>query len=133
MVILWKTLIKSNLGLIVYKREFFSSLFCMLAKYNKISYNYSYRIGRRFNMKDLETLKITNPEGKEMEIKVITILKKPDNSKSFLLYTFDDKAESVDIYASLIKEENGVNVLDAVTDKEDWDMIQKAIQELSEE
>ena len=84
-------------------------------------------------MKDLETLKITNPEGKEMEIKVITILKKPDNSKSFLLYTFDDKAESVDIYASLIKEENGVNVLDAVTDKEDWDMIQKAIQELSEE
>lgn len=84
-------------------------------------------------MKDLETLKITNPEGKEMEIKIITILKKPDNSKSFLLYTFDDKAESVDIYASLIKEENGVNVLDAVTDKEDWDMIQKAIQELSEE
>lgn len=133
MVILWKTPIKSNLGLIVYKREFFSSLFCILAKYNKISYNYSYRIGRRFNMKDLETLKITNPEGKEMEIKVITILKKPDNSKSFLLYTFDDKAESVDIYASLIKEENGVNVLDAVTDKEDWDMIQKAIQELSEE
>lgn len=133
MVILWKIVIKLNLGLIVYKREFFSSLFCILAKYNKISYNYSYRIGRRFNMKDLETLKITNPEGKEMEIKVITILKKPDNSKSFLLYTFDDKAESVDIYASLIKEENGVNVLDAVTDKEDWDMIQKAIQELSEE
>lgn len=133
MVIQWKTVIKLNLGLIVYKREFFSSLFCILAKYNKISYNYSYRIGRRFNMKDLETLKITNPEGKEMEIKVITILKKPDNSKSFLLYTFDDKAESVDIYASLIKEENGVNVLDAVTDKEDWDMIQKAIQELSEE
>ena len=111
----------------------YQTFFCMLAKYNKISYNYSYRIGRRFNMKDLETLKITNPEGKEMEIKVITILKKPDNSKSFLLYTFDDKSESVDIYASLIKEENGVNVLDAVTDKEDWDMIQKAIQELSEE
>ena len=114
-------------------RSVYQTFFCMLAKYNKISYNYSYRIGRRFNMKDLETLKITNPEGKEMEIKVITILKKPDNSKSFLLYTFDDKAESVDIYASLIKEENGVNVLDAVTDKEDWDMIQKAIQELSEE
>lgn len=133
MVILWKTVIKLNLGLKDFKREFSSSLFCMLAKYNKISYNYSYIIGRRFNMKDLETLKITNPEGKEMEIKVITILKKPDNSKSFLLYTFDDKAESVDIYASLIKEENGVNVLDAVTDKEDWDMIQKAIQELSEE
>lgn len=84
-------------------------------------------------MKDLETLKITNPEGKEIEIKVITILKKPDNSKSFLIYTFDDKAENVDIYASIIKEENGVYILDSITEKEDWDLVQKAIKELSEE
>lgn len=84
-------------------------------------------------MKELETLKITNTEGKELEIKVITILKKPDNSKAFLIYTFDDKAENVDIYASLIKEENGTYVLDSVTDKEDWEMIQKAIKDLSEE
>lgn len=84
-------------------------------------------------MKELETLKITNPEGKEIEIKVITILKKPDNSKSFLIYTFDDKAENVDIYASLIKEEDGVYILDSITEKEDWELVQKAIKELSEE
>ena len=57
-------------------------------------------------MKELETLKITNQEGKEIDIKVVTILKKPDNSKSFLLYTFDDTKDKVDIYASIIKEEN---------------------------
>ena len=34
-------------------------------------------------MKELETLKITNQKGKEIDIKVVTILKKPDNSKSF--------------------------------------------------
>lgn len=84
-------------------------------------------------MKELETLKITNPEGKEIEIKVITILKKPDNTKSFLIYTFDDKAEKVDIYASLIKEENGVYILDSITEKDDWELVQKAIKELSEE
>ncbi len=84
-------------------------------------------------MKDLETLKITNSEGKEIEIKVITILKNPDNTKAFLIYTFDDKAENVDIYASLIKEENDTYVLDSITEKEDWDMVQKAIKELSEE
>lgn len=84
------------------------------------------------NMKDLETIKITNPEGKEVEIKVITILKKPDGEKAFLIYTFDDKAENVDIYASVIKEENGGYVLDSITEKDDWEMIQKAIQELSE-
>lgn len=84
------------------------------------------------NMKDLETIKITNPEGKEVEIKVITILKKPESNKSFLIYTFDDKAENVDIYASIIKEQDGGYILDSITDKDDWEMIQKAIQELSE-
>ncbi len=84
------------------------------------------------NMKDLETIKITNPEGKEVEIKVITILKKPESDKSFLIYTFDDKAENVDIYASIIKEQDGGYILDSITDKDDWEMIQKAIQELSE-
>ena len=84
-------------------------------------------------MKELDTLKITDPEGKEMEIKVITILKTPDNSKSFLIYTFDDKAENVDIYASIIKEEADSFVLDSITSEEDWNMVQEAIQELSEE
>ncbi len=84
-------------------------------------------------MKELETLKITNQEGKEIDIKVVTILKKPDNSKSFLLYTFDDTKDKVDIYASIIKEENNAYVLDAITDKEDWDLVQKAIKELAED
>ena len=57
-------------------------------------------------MKDLETIKITNQEGKEIEIKAITILKKPDDGKSFLLYTFDSESENVDVYASILKEEN---------------------------
>ena len=82
-------------------------------------------------MKDLETIKIKNLEGKEIEIKVITILKKPDDEQSFLLYTFDSESENIDIYASIIKEENNEYVLDAITNKEDWDLIQKAIEELS--
>lgn len=84
-------------------------------------------------MKELETLKIANQDGKEMEIKVITILKTPDDTKSFLIYTFDDKADNVDIYASIIKEEENSYVLDSITSEEDWKMIQKAIQELSED
>lgn len=83
-------------------------------------------------MQDFETIKITTPEGKEMDLKVITILKKPNDDKSFLLYTFDEKADNVDIYASIIKEEEGSYILDSITEKEDWDLVQKAIQELSE-
>lgn len=83
-------------------------------------------------MKDFETIKITTSEGKEMELKVITILKKPNDDKSFLLYTFDENAENVDIYASVIKNEEGSYVLDSITEKEDWDLVQKAIEELAE-
>lgn len=83
-------------------------------------------------MQDFETIKIATPEGKEMELKVITILKKPNDDIQFLLYTFDDKAENIDIYASIIKEEEGKYILDSISKKEDWNLIQKAIQELSE-
>lgn len=83
-------------------------------------------------MKEFETIKISSTDGKEMELKVITMLKKPNEDKNFLLYTFDENAENVDIYASIIKEENGNYVLDSITEKEDWDLVQKAIEELSE-
>ena len=83
-------------------------------------------------MKEFETIKISSSDGKEMELKVITMLKKPNGDKNFLLYTFDENAENVDIYASVIKEENGNYVLDSITEKEDWDLVQKAIEELSE-
>lgn len=83
-------------------------------------------------MKEFETIKISSSDGKEMELKVITMLKKPNEDKNFLLYTFDENAENVDIYASIIKEENGNYVLDSITEKEDWDLVQKAIEELSE-
>lgn len=83
-------------------------------------------------MQEFETIKITSADGKEMELKVITILKKPDGSKRFILYTFDEKAENVDIYASEIIDKNDSYVLDSIKEKEDWDLVQKAIQELSE-
>lgn len=83
-------------------------------------------------MGELQTIKIKDENGKEVELKVITILKKPDTLEKFLLYTFDDQAENVDIYASMIKEENDSLVLDSITKKEDWDLIQKAIEELSD-
>ena len=83
-------------------------------------------------MGNLETIEITGKDGKKMNLKVITILKKPEEDKSFLIYTFDETGENIDIYASLIKEENEGYVLDAISEKDDWELVQKAIQELSE-
>lgn len=83
-------------------------------------------------MENLEVIKVTDKDGKEMELKVITTLRKPNDTKSFLIYTFDETKENVDIYASIIREENGSYILDSIAEKEDWDLVQKAIQELSE-
>ncbi|MEE0699441.1 MAG: DUF1292 domain-containing protein [Bacilli bacterium] len=83
-------------------------------------------------MKDLQTIKVAGPDGKDVEIKVITVLQKPNEDKKFLLYTFDAEKENVDIYASVINDDNGAYVLDSITDKDDWELIQKAIAELSE-
>lgn len=83
-------------------------------------------------MQELETMKVTSADGKEVNIKVITILQNPNNDKKFLLYTLDDSSENIDIYASLIKEKDNSYVLESITEEEDWTLIQKTIQELSD-
>ena len=83
-------------------------------------------------MGDFETIKVTSNDGREMDLKVITILKKPNGTKRFLLYTFDETAENIDIYASEIREENGEYILDSIKEKEDWELVQRAIKELAE-
>ena len=83
-------------------------------------------------MSELQVMSITTPEGKEEEIKVITILRKPEDGKEIILYTYDDDADDIDIYASILKKDSSGNLLDAITEKEDWLLVQKAIKELSE-
>lgn len=83
-------------------------------------------------MDKFEKIKVTNSDGKEVEINIITVLQKSDDDKKFALYTFDTESDDIDIYASEIKENDGAYTLDIITEKEDWDLVQKAIAELSE-
>ena len=83
-------------------------------------------------MSELQIMRVTTPEGKEEEIKIVTILRKPEDGKEIILYTYDDEADDIDIYASILKKDSNCNLLDAITEKEDWLLVQKAIKELSE-
>ena len=83
-------------------------------------------------MKELKVMDVIGPDGKSIQLKVITIINKSDSNKKFLLYTFDDTSESIDIYASLIKDDANSYVLESITEEEDWNFVQKTIQELSE-
>lgn len=83
-------------------------------------------------LEPLEKLNISTTDGRNLEIEVITILKTPDDTKSFLIYTFDSEADNVDIYASEIKEDNEEFLLDNIDNPKDLEMVQRAIYELSE-
>lgn len=79
---------------------------------------------------ELESLKIINTEGQELEIKVVSIIETSDKLKKFIIYTFDDKVENVELYASKIIESNDSYELDAIDNNEDWNFVQDKIKEL---
>lgn len=79
---------------------------------------------------ELESLKIINTEGQELEIKVVSIVETSDKLKKFIIYTFDDKVENVELYASKIIESNDSYELDAIDNSEDWNFVQDKIKEL---
>lgn len=80
---------------------------------------------------ELEKMTVYKSNGESMTIEVIAVLKSPDESKLFMLYTMDSEVEDIDIYASIIHENEEGYVLDKVSDCEDWKLIQKAIIELA--
>lgn len=80
-----------------------------------------------------DVINIVTENGKEISLYIITILQSTkDKNKSFLLYTFDENAENVDIYAAQLVLEDGQYTLDSITDPDDWNVVQNAIEELAE-
>lgn len=81
---------------------------------------------------DFEIITVQDETGRKIDIHIIALLKSPENDKKFILYTFDDKAENVDIYAGQIIERDGEPYYEQITDPYDWEFVQAAIKELSE-
>jgi len=82
-------------------------------------------------MQELETINVTTEDGKTTAIKVITIIKKPDSDKKFLLYTLDDTKDDVDIYASVLKGTDENYTLESISEEDDWNFVQNVIKDLS--
>ena len=84
-------------------------------------------------MTNAETINITNENGDVVKAYAITILKNPLGDKRYLLYTFDNEAPDIDIYAAIISGDNDVYTLSNITDENDWNIVQAAIANLTEE
>lgn len=83
-------------------------------------------------MDKLQELKVINEDGTLSVINIITILTKPEDDTKFILYTYDTEDEDISIYASIIKETEEDIVLENINSKEDWEIVQKAIETLKE-
>ncbi len=82
-------------------------------------------------MQELETINVTTEDGKTTALKVITIIKKPDSDKKFILYVLDDTKDDVDVYSSVLNETNENYTLEPISEEDDWNFVQSVIKELS--
>ena len=81
-------------------------------------------------MKNAEAIKITNENGEVLEAYAITVLRNPKDDKKYLLYTFNLEEEDFDIYAAIVDDQNETYVLKNITNEEDWNDIQIAINKI---
>ncbi len=84
-------------------------------------------------MTDTNVIKIVDDNGEVVEAYAITILKNPSNDRRYLLYTFDNEKEDVDIYAAIITNDADAYTLTNIKDDADWNIVQAAIYNLTGE
>lgn len=84
-------------------------------------------------MTDANVIKITDDNGEVVEAYAITILRNPSNDKRYLLYTFDNDKEDVDIYAAIITNDADTYTLTNIKEDADWNIVQAAIYNLTGE
>ena len=80
-------------------------------------------------------IKVIGQDGIEKEVEVIDIFNVTDyDDKEYILYTENKKLDNnnVEVYVSILRKENGIFNLDDIVDAEEWDTVQKAIDEMGE-
>ena len=76
---------------------------------------------------------IVDQNGKEEEVDVVTYLNSKDSMNQYLVYTKNEKQSNGDIviYISKFIEDNGQKQITEITDKEEWQNVQKLLREIA--
>ena len=78
-------------------------------------------------------IKIIDKDGIEREVEVIDIFTVAGyEDKEYILYTMNKEIDNnnIEVYVSILRKENGVFNLDNIDDEQEWEEVQKAMDEM---
>lgn len=80
-------------------------------------------------MENEKTIKVVDQNGVEREADVVLCFEK--DGKTYIIYTFNEKDSKgmIILYSSIIREENGENIFEKLSD-EDWKMVKKVMNQV---
>ena len=80
-------------------------------------------------MDNEKIIKVIDSQGKEREAEIVLCFEK--DGKNYIIYTFNEKDSKgmVILYSSIIKFENGENILEKLSDAE-WKMVKKVMNQV---
>ena len=71
---------------------------------------------------------ITNSQGQQIQADVITSFTLNENHNDYIVYTFNEKnGDNIKTYVSRLREENGDNYFDSISNEDEWAKVREAI------
>lgn len=85
--------------------------------------------------KDLNYFTVTDKNGKETEYEILFTFESEDTNKNYIVYTDNtvDDEDMIKTYASIYEENDGVLKLSPITDDKEWNLVEKLINQATEE
>jgi uncharacterized protein YrzB (UPF0473 family) len=86
-------------------------------------------------MEDKKMLTIVDENGNETQVEVLIAFGIEATQKEYVIYTMNEKDENgnITIYASALKDVEGVKELGNIETEEEWEKIKEIIREISKE
>ena len=80
-------------------------------------------------------INVYDEQGNVHEVEVLDIFNVEGYDKDYILYTSNKEvdADNIEVYVSILKEENGNYLLLNISDDNEWNIVQQAINEMGDE
>lgn len=79
-------------------------------------------------------IKVTNENGETFEVEVLDIFEVAGyEGKEYIVYSRGKEIDNnVEVYVSILRDQNGEFLLDNITDDKEWEDVEKAMDEMGE-
>lgn len=80
-----------------------------------------------------ETITITNSDGEDIEYELVTTIENEATNVHYIVYKDlldDDSSEDIDLYISRVVIENDKEIIEEITDEEEWNNVAKVLDDM---